>query len=134
MGELNQSRVACTFTGVFSPSAATARPSLIGIGDDWHHRVEPGVVNQRPERLLITLCAWQGSAGGAGFDIVYQCRVDKYSTLVVLPLPLPVSEGQEELLLVDAVLKSAVAVVAIMQNSRLYLPDVPSSIHKLRRV
>lgn len=68
--------------------------------------------------LLITRSAWQRSAGSAGRQTVYQRRVDQYSILVVLPLPEPISQGQEELFLIAAVLECAVAVVAIMQNAR----------------
>lgn len=83
---------------------------------------------------LITLRTRQCSAGGPWFNIIYQCRVNKYSILIVLPLPLSISGGQKELLLVATVLKCTVAVIAIMQNSRGYLPDVPSGIHQHGRI
>jgi hypothetical protein len=97
-------------------------------------RTDRGMGLPFEDALLITLSAGQRSAGGTRFNIVYQRRVDKYPILVMLPLPLSISGGQEELLLVNAVLKCTVAVIAIMQNSRGDLPDVPSRIHKHRRI
>ena len=43
--------------------------------------------SERDRLLLITLSAGQHSAGGSGRNIIYQCRVDKYPILIVLPLP-----------------------------------------------
>ena len=81
------------------------------------------------QRLLIALRAGQRGRWNPRSNAIRQLRLNEGTVLVMLPLPFANPLAEKELLLVDAVLKAAVAVVVVMENACGYLTDIASGVH-----